>query len=102
MPSTSSSFTTSFANTFSSKNLASSSEVTYGNNNSGHGALVMSLNSSHGMGEESYTTLVAGLMSTPDCMREKGNDIKMFYALNEKIVAAESCSFAALVSTYVL
>ena len=100
--SSSSSFTASFANTFSSKNLASSSEVTYGNNNSGHGALVLSLNSSHGMGEESFTTLVAGLMSTPDCIRVKGNDVKLFYALNEKIIAAESCFFAALVSTYVL
>ena len=105
IPSSSSSatsFTTSFTNTFTPKILSSSSpDVTYGTNSSTHGGLNMGLNSSHGKAEEAYSTLMAGLVGTPDCMREKGNDVKLFYALSEKIVAAESCSFAALVRTYI-
>lgn len=56
------------------------------------------MNSSHGKAEESYSTRLSPILSVPECMRERGQDAKALYALSERIVAAESCCFGALVS----
>ena len=64
------------------------------------------LNGIHGItsystgNEESYAVRLANLLTVPTCITERGNDSRSFFALNEKIIAAESCHFAVSVSTH--
>jgi hypothetical protein len=82
-------------------NLSNSS-----NHDSGPGAVVdtnpfssshggTALNSSHGKAEESQAVKLGAMLGVPECVRERGDDVKQFYALSEKIVATESCGFLA-------
>jgi len=53
------------------------------------------LNNSQGKVEESQAVKLASMLGVPECIRERGDDVKLFYALSEKIVAIESCGFLA-------
>jgi hypothetical protein len=102
-----SSSSSSFANSFPSFQKPSPSPLESANQSSSsstHG-----LNGIHGIhgitsnstgNEESYAVRLANLLTVPTCITERGNDSRSFFALNEKIIAAESCHFAVSVSTH--
>ena len=99
--SSSSSFSSSFPS-FQQKSAPSPLDSTnQSSSSSSHG-----LNGIHGIAsgstgnEESYTVRLASLMSVPTCITERGADSRCFFALNEKIIAAESCNFAVSVRTH--
>ena len=99
--SSSSSFASSFPS-FQQKSAPSPLDSTnQSSSSSSHG-----LNGIHGIAsggpgnEESYAVRLASLMSVPTCITERGADSRCFFALNEKIIAAESCNFAVSVRAH--